>query len=589
MLSKHILDPGIISRIPLALTLALLVGLASGCASLPEPADGAQQQAQLEELDSPAVEPDLPELDLTQEMLYRLLLAEIAGHRGDFNTSLANYVSLARETRDPRVAERATRIAVYRRDNAAALEAARIWVETAPEHPDGRQVLAAILIRAGKTEEALPHLEYLLDRDPEKIGERFKMIAALLGQEQDKQAAMQAMESLIADHTDSVDALYAFAHLALRADEPGRARAMLEQVLEKSPDDRNAILLYLRTLQRMDETETAIDWLERRLSRHRDDFDYRLLYARLLVDARHYERARGQFERLAKARPDNGDVLYGLGLLYLQASMTDEARRTFEGLLAAGDRPNAAHFYLAQIEEAEQHPQEAIEHYDAIKGGDHYLDSQVRIAVLLAQTGNLDAGRQQLRAIQAHGVEQGARIAATEAELLSSVSRHEEALAVYDKGLEKFPDHLDLLYARAMTGEKLGRLDILERDLLRILELEPNNGQALNALGYTLADRTERYEEAYAYIQRALDQQPDDYYILDSMGWILYRLGRYDEAISYLRRALEKNDDPEIASHLGEVLWVSGNQEAAREVWSGALKSTPDDERLLEVIRRLDH
>ena len=171
--------------------------------------------------------------------------------------------------------------------------------------------------------------------------------------------------------------------------------------------------------------------------------------------------------------------------------------------------------------------------------------------------------------------------------MLTDEQRYEDALAVYSDALENNPDP-DLLYSRAMLAEKMDRLDILERDLKKILEQDPNHAQALNALGYTLADRTDRYEEAYTFIKKALDLKPDDFYILDSMGWVLYRLGRLDESVKYLNKALTERQDPEIAAHLGEVLWVKGDKAAAREIWEAALQQTPEDTRLLDVIKRFN-
>ena len=178
------------------------------------------------------------------------------------------------------------------------------------------------------------------------------------------------------------------------------------------------------------------------------------------------------------------------------------------------------------------------------------------------------------------------RVYRSEAEILVRKDRLMDAMSVYDVALQEFPENNDLLYARAMLAEKLNMLDVLERDLRDVLSREPNNADALNALGYTLADRTDRYEEALEFIKRAYELKPDDHYIVDSMGWIMYRLGRHDEALKYLRRAMELNNDSEIAAHLGEVLWVMGDETAAREIWDTALETTPEDKRLLDVIKR---
>jgi len=190
-----------------------------------------------------------------------------------------------------------------------------------------------------------------------------------------------------------------------------------------------------------------------------------------------------------------------------------------------------------------------------------------------------------LHGIQTRNRKERVRLTRAEAEILRRNKKLETALTVYDKALKEFTD-TDLLYARAMLAARMDKLDIMERDIREILSREPDNADALNALGYTLADRTKRYTEAHALIKRAYELKPDDHYIVDSLGWVLYRMGRNEEALKLLRRAMEIKSDPEIAAHLGEVLWVTGGTTEARDVWNSALKLQPEDKRLLDVIKR---
>ena len=184
--------------------------------------------------------------------------------------------------------------------------------------------------------------------------------------------------------------------------------------------------------------------------------------------------------------------------------------------------------------------------------------------------------------------DQSQRLYLVEGDILRDIERYDEAMQVYDHALQEIPDSTELLYARAMVAEKLGRIDWLERDLLAIIEREPDNVDALNSLGYTLADRTNRFDEAETYVKQALVLRPDSFYILDSMGWVQYRKGDLPEALKYLRRAMELGKDAEVAAHLGEVLWVSGDREAARAAWKLGLEYAPDNKSLLAVIKRLD-
>lgn len=536
------------------------------------------------------IEPVRPKIALTGDILYKILLAEFAGQRGRIDISLKNYMELARSTRDHKVVERATRIAVYARDNKAAREAAELWIELDPLNSDPHQVLAVMALREGRMEAALEHFQSILEYSHGKMDRKLWMIANLLSREKDQELIMTVMERLIESHTDEPEALYAFAHVAARLGELQRATELLERTLELAPDNDSAVMSYISMLQRQDRLKEAVEWLEQAIKQRQgeDDFNMRLAYARLLTDVRRYDDARRQFEILAVQAPNNTDVLNALGLLYLQDNRLDDAERSFKRLAKHSDNDDDAHYYLGRIQEERGNHKKAGVHYQAVQGGDNYFDAQVRMSLILARQGKIEEARRHLGKINTEGRQQKTMLIQAEAELLIEEKRHEEAMEVYDEALENQGYNSELLYSRAMLAEKMDRLDILEADLRRIIEREPENAQALNALGYTLADRTDRYEEAYDLIKKALELSPGDYYILDSMGWVLYRQGKLDEAVEYLRRALELRDDPEIAAHLGEVLWVKGDKESAREVWDTALQETPEDRKLLDVIQRFN-
>jgi tetratricopeptide (TPR) repeat protein len=575
---------------------ALLLVLLAGCAAVPEQQEGpaaGQEAAPAAAVDGSAkiidIEPVRPRLELTEDILYKILVAEFAGQRGRLDISLQNYLELARETRDPRIVERATRIAVYARDNEAAGEAARLWIELDPLNPDPHQVLAVMALREGRLNDALEHLQNILDYSHGELDQKLWMIANLLSREKDQELIMKVMERLIATRRDEPEALYAFAHVAARLGELQRATELLERTLELAPENDNAIMSYIGLLQRQDRVDEAVSWLEQALKeRDGDDFNMRLAYARLLTDIKRFDDARRQFEILAVQAPNNTDVLYALGLLYLQANRLDQAERSFRRLIKYSDNTDDAHYYLGRIEEERGHNKKAGVHYQAVQGGDNYFDAQVRMALILARQGAIEEARRHLNSINTETRQQKTMLVQAEAELLIEEKRLEEAMQVYSGALEEQGYNSELLYSRAMLAEKMDRLELLEHDLRRIIEREPGNAQALNALGYTLADRTGRFQEAYELIRRAMDISPGDYYILDSMGWVLYRQGKLDEAVKYLRRALEIRQDPEIAAHLGEVLWVMGDKQAARQVWDTALQETPKDRKLLDVIERFN-
>ena len=532
------------------------------------------------------VEPVRPRIPLTEYLLYKLLLAEIAGHRGMLDTSIEYYLDLARHTRDHRIAERTARIAVYARDDAAALAAARLWVELDPRNPDPHQVLAIMKLRAGDLEQSAEHLQDIFAYSEGEADEKLWMIANLLGSEKDKDAVLEVMEKLVASQDSSPGALYAFAHVAARLEDLERSRELLEDTLALAPDNDNAALSYISILQRMGREQEALSWLEKKLAMNGEsDFNLRMAYARLLMEVRQFGKALDQFELLVDREPENIDVLYALGLLYLQSNRLDEAETLFTKLSVQEHLTDTSNYYLGRIAEEKRLYDEAGAWYQGVYKGEHYFDAQVRLAMLLARKGQVDEARNHLQSIRSRSGQQALVIVQAEGDLLIQAGRYEEAIGVYTEALDDGYNP-DLLYARAMAAEKTGRLDLLEQDLRSILEREPDHAQALNALGYTLADATDRHAEAYELIKKALELRPNDFYILDSMGWVLYRLGRLDEAIEYLRKALNIRQDPEIAAHLGEVLWVRGEREQAKEVWETALQQTPEDTRLLDVIER---
>lgn len=577
-------------RLALGSAPAAALLLAGACTSVPATRPGEEPAATAapgtDQETAERAEPQRPRIELSEDLLYRIMVAEMAGQRGLLDISVQNYLELARETRDPEVVERATRIAVYARNAEAATEAARMWVELDPHNPDPHQVLAVMSLREGDTERALEHLRDILDHSEGPVDQKLLLIANLLGREQDRELIMSLMEQLVATRQDSPDALYAFAHVAARLGDLDRSVELLEQVLALAPQNDDAAMSYISILQRQDRTSDALAWLEKALEgRKDDDFNLRMAYARLLTDAKRYDEARRQFEILAVQAPNNLDVLYALALLYLQASRLDEAEAYFQRLASRSDRGDNARYYLGRIAEERKDYAKAGVWYQGVQEGENYFDSQVRLGLIIAKQGRVEDARAHIRGIRTAGAEQQAVLVQAEAELLTEEKRYDEAMRVYDAALAG-DDNADLLYARAMLAEKMDRLDLLEGDLRKILEQQPDHPQALNALGYTLADRTDRHQEAYELIKRALELSPGDFYILDSMGWVLYRLGRMDEAIKYLQEAIALRPDPEIAAHLGEVLWVTGNKDAAREVWDTALKATPDDTSLLDVIRR---
>ncbi|MCZ6895235.1 MAG: tetratricopeptide repeat protein, partial [Gammaproteobacteria bacterium] len=366
-----------------------------------------------------------------------------------------------------------------------------------------------------------------------------------------------------------------------------RARDAMNRIVEHTELSSTIVMAYLAVLQKRDKLPEAVGWLEHVLSINPKQFGLRLIFARLLADTNRYEEARVQFTLLSEDSPDNTDIILALGLLNLQASRPEKATANFERLLELETRQDEAHFYLGQIAESRKQYEEAIEHYRAVEDGANYFTAQLRLTLALSSSGAIDEALEFLSNVVVEDEEQGFHLVRARGEMLTEHDRLDEAMQTYDAALADGAYNMELVYTRAMLAEKMGQIDVLESNLRRIIAEEPENAQALNALGYTLADRTERYDEALELITQALELGPDDFYILDSMGWVLYRLGRLEEAVEFLEKARELRSDPEVAAHLGEVLWVMGDRDGARDVWDSALRDTPNDKKLLDVIDRL--
>jgi tetratricopeptide (TPR) repeat protein len=496
------------------------------------------------------------------------------------------YLKAAQLSRDPDIAERATRVAVYARDEKSALAAAQLWVELQPNNLEAHQVSAALLMREGKVDEALPHLEQVLSADPQNGHNSYLLITSLLSKEKDKQAALEAMEKLLATRRHDPEALYAYAHLAMLVGSLDKADEAINEVIELIPNWSEAHILRANILIRQGQSEQVLSLLQETLEDYPDDIAIRLFYARRLVDERRYEQAREQFSILLDYKPDAPEALFAMGLLNLQTQRPAEAMRNFERLVELGQRVDEAHYYLGQAAEMRGDSEAAMQYYSEVREGSNYIDAQIRIAAMLAAQGDIDAARAHVQNISAPTLDMELRLFLAEGEILRNANKYQEAYDVYSLALQQMPDNPQLLYARALTAEKLGRIDEAVADLELIVKNEPNNAEALNALGYTLVDLTHRIAEGQQYIEKALKLKPDDPAILDSMGWAYYRLGQHKKALQYLQRAFDKLKDPEIAAHLGEVLWVLGEKDQARQIWDEALRETPKDKVLLNVIER---
>lgn len=579
--------------------LALFLALAAGCAANRPQAAATEAETPSEpEVEAPADQPqaapsesesraNLPKQDLTENILYEFLLAEIAGQRGNVGLAAQAYVDLAKHTRDPRIARRATEVALYARMNNAAIEAAKIWYETEPDSQRPLQALGGLLVASGRYGESAPYLKKLLASAPSGPGNAFVQLTRTLANAQDKAAALKLMQELAADYPQLPQAHLAVAQVAAGAGDDRLALDEVGRAVQLQPDSETAVMFEAQLLQKTS-PDRAAALLRNFLQKYPAAREARLGYARLLVAQKRFGEARAEFERLMAGAPGNTDMAFAVALLSLQLKDYDAAEKYLKRLLDTNYRDkDGVKLYLGQVAEERNDLPEALRWYGEVGEGDQYVQAQIRYAEVLSKQGKLDAARAHLQQAAARNSQQRVQLILAEAQLLREANQPKAAFDLVGRALDRLPNDPDLLYDYAMLAEKIDRVDILEASLRKLIEIRPEHAHAYNALGYSLADRNERLPEARELIEKALKLAPDDAFIIDSMGWVLYRQGQPKDALGYLRRAFSDHPDPEIAAHLGEVLWVLGQHDEAERVWDDASQKNPKNETLVNTIKRL--
>lgn len=563
-----------------ALLLALV--LLSGCQALAptSPDDSSANEDVTSVPEKPTVYSSFSE-----DTLYSLLSAELAGQRNRLDIALDNYVTQAINTQDPGISERAFRIAEYLGADQAALDTSLIWVKNAPDDIEAQRAAAIQLARNGRYDESLVYMEKVLQA---KGDTHFDFLAlAAIETDADTRAGLQkSFDSLLAKHPDNVQLIFG---KALLMQQDGDAEGALK-LLEKNPPQNGEIapiLLRARLLQSLNRGDEALPLLKKSVSQYPDDKRLGLTYARTLVEQNRMAEAKVQFASLVEQYPEDDELRFSLALVCLEGKSWDEAEGYLQELIERDSHVDSAHLNLGRIAEERDDPEGALVEYALVGPGSEYLPAQLRQADILISHGRGAEASKKLASARGAQPDYAIQLYLIEAETLAANNQTDRAWSTLQQALKQYPDDLNLLYSRAMLAEKRNDLDQMERDLRAIIKREPDNAMALNALGYTLSDRTTRYAEAKALIQQAYDLNPDDPAVLDSLGWVNYRLGNMDEAERLLRQALERFPDQEVAAHLGEVLWANGKQREAKKIWGTFLKENPDSPILRKTILRL--
>lgn len=527
---------------------------------------------------------------LTGQVVFQILLGEVALQRGQVELAVSAYQDLALRTRDPAVLKRAVELAGAAQQYGIALELARLWSELEPESPQARQSLAGLLVMAGRIDELDGPVSQLLAASPDELGDNFLGLNRLLARHQDKQAVLAFVERMAQPYPTLPEAYYAIALAASNAGQLERARFEVRRARGLKPDWDAPVLLEAQiALKEAGEgrVEEAARLLSEYLQRQPGAVEIRLHLARILIGAKQYPEARKQFERLLKQEPNNPEVVYPVAMLALQEQDLETARSQFARLLELPfpDR-GAVRFFLGQVEEAAGNPAAALSHYEQVSGGAQYLAARGRGAQLLTEQGKREEALAFLRQSDVRAPREKAQLAQLEAQLLREAGRYAEVHATLAAALKLQPEQPDLLYDTALAAEKLGKLQEMEAHLKKLIKLQPDNAHAYNALGYSLADRNLRLKEAHELILKATKLAPQDPFIMDSLGWVLYRQGKLQEAREVLEKAYALKADPEIAAHLGEVLWRLGQQQEALALWQKAQAQAPDNETLQATLKK---
>ena len=562
---------------------ALIAGLAlalGGCTQLqlPDLYPGGGQAPAPKVAEKPPVRPFPP------ETLYALLAAEMAGQRKMYDVALANYLAQAHRTRDPGVAARAARLAQLLRVESAALDAYTLWAEIAPANPEARFNAALLLAAAGRQQEAFGHMQAVLRLGGSANFSALAASALRLPEEQQAQL-LEQYERLLAEQPEDPQLLLGKAILLQQRGDKRGAVELARQVIERDPQNLQAVVVEAKLLQELDEGPDSYKRINAMLEQDPANARLRLQYARMLA-AHDLPAAQEQFATLVKQSPDDPELVFSLAILSKETGKPLEAQYQFERLLKMGERSSTAHYFLGTLAEERGDAIAAAEHYRQVPPGADFMAATTRLVNLLADTGNLEEARATLAEYRDLYPMESTRLLLLESDLLVDKQFYAAAHRLLSNALMEDAANTALLYARAMVSEKRSNIGAAEQDLRKLLELDPQNANAMNALGYILADRTTRLDEAGALLERANTLKPGDGAILDSLGWLNFRRGDYPKAVLYLEEAWDRLRDPEVAAHLGEALWKAGNKERAERIWKRGQRIGREHELLRSTVKR---
>ena len=565
----------------------------SGCASAPEKAatdkplsgQGASANAELLETVKKAL-PE-PKTAINPDVLFMLLTAELAGQRGQYGIALEGYLEAAKRAKDVRLSERAAVIAWYVKDYKKMDEAVTLWLSADPNNSSARKLAALSALRAGDKKRAVTQVDAMWRLDPGGFEKSIVEVMEFMQKDAKGDLVYAVVDAVATSHPGKAMLNLVQSILAMQINKKDLAEAKILEALRLQPNWDKALVFQAQMAAFSGDSDKAKAILKNAIAKYPADIKLKQMLAQMLLKSKDYEGASQAYEELVQANPKDNDSQFALALIHLQSGREQQAEGILGTLSGVPEWRSKTSIYLAKLAEKRGDVEKALVWYNAVTDEGLVFDASVAAIALLAKDKQFAEAESRLKILQSKYPNQKTRVLLLQSELYSQQKQFPKAFGILSEALKGSPDDKDILYTHALMAERVGKLDVLEANLRKILQHNPNSVEALNALGYTLVDKTTRYEEAERYLKRALELAPNEAVILDSYGWLQYKRGKLPEALDYLRRAYDKQREAEIAAHLAEVLWLSGKQDEAKAVFKEAFEKTPDDDYLLDFKKRL--
>ncbi len=575
----------LIFRIFSVVTLVLL----SGCSYFSLKSEALEESVGSNK--SAEVKEKIPSKELNKsiepDVLYILLTAELAGQRGQYDIALEGYLLAAKKTKDPRFSERAVMIAMYIKDNSRTNEALSLWLTQDPKNQSARKIATLMALRSGDKALALTHLNALLDFDQATFEGVLLEITTVLEKEEKQALVSDALDAMLIQHPNLAEIYFIQSLLAIQNKDRDLAEAKIKQALKYRPDWDKALLCQAQIDIYAGDLSEASALLKKALVKYPNNLKMSKMLAQVFIKDEHYKEALDLYHKMISNNPSDVESRFAEGLIYLQLNQEDEAEGIFKKLEGQAEWKYQADFYLGKIKEKQGSYKKALEFYDKVSDGAFVFDASLSAISLLQRDKQVNEANARLSALQSKFPKQIVRLTLIQAELFSQQKNYEKSFEILSKALAENLNQKEYLYARALIAEHLGKLDVVEGDLNKILAIEPDNVETLNALGYSLLNNPSRYVDAEKFLKKALSLSPNEAVIIDSYGWLQFKLGNFSGALNYLQQAYDKQKEPEIAAHLAEVMWVSGKRDEAEKLVSRLIRENPADEYLKDVEKRI--